>query len=338
MNRSTRFAVATALALLGLALLGGAQASVSTGCNPEGRAICITIEDVDHVTHSTTELKRYTSYTVGVRNDGRSALTNGSAAVELKDVVAGQEATATAAFVSVPAGCTSASATSFTCPLANIPASTDAPVIGPFFASTSTDPAATHTRLKVTVTVKEKASDNEGGSAQPDTFTWHEDTILEPEPDASRSVVFFGGSTLLETSPGHRGQSSVFRVPVVASFAGFELATLQELSPGEAGYFCPAGFACFGQSVATSAPAVFSEDNLANLVSTVDLSLLPRGVTVRTLRVHHDDFSFTTACSGPLFETPAESEVPCRRVQIDRQAGIVVIDVWDNHQGDWGFS
>ncbi len=30
--------------------------------------------------------------------------------------------------------------------------------------------------------------------------------------------------------------------------------------------------------------------------------------------------------------------LPCRRVVIDRKAGLVTIDTWDNHQGDWGFS
>ena len=94
----------------------------------------------------------------------------------------------------------------------NLAAFASAPTIGPFFASTSTDTTATATRLVVTATFKEKANDN--GSADPnlDLFSWSEDTILEPGPDFSQSVAFLGGSTLLETLPGHRGQSSVFRV------------------------------------------------------------------------------------------------------------------------------
>lgn len=339
-NRRTRIGVTAAtLALLGLGLLGGgAQASISTGCNPDGRAICITIEDEDHVTHSTAAVNRYTHYTAQVSNSGGSTLTNGSATVTLKDVVGGNEETTTARFVAAPAGCTSTSLTTFSCSLPNLPARTAAPTIGPFFAATSTNVMATHTRLEVTVTVKEKANDNEGGSAQPDTFTWDEDTILEPEPDASRSIVFLGGSTVLETLPGHRGQSSVFRVPVGVGFAGFQLATLAEFSSGDSGYFCPAGFSCFGQSVATSAPSVFSASNLANLVTTMDLALLPKGVTAKSLRVHHDATSFTTACGGGLFSPPGAAQVPCRRVEINRKAGIVTIDVWDDHQGNWGFS
>ncbi len=204
------------------------------------------------------------------------------------------------------------STTSFTCPLPNLAAFTAAPTIGPFFASTSTDTAATATRLVVTATFKEKANDNGSSDPNPDLFSWSEDTILEPGPDFSQSVAFLGGSTLLETLPGHRGQSSVFRVPVVAAVpGGFELTTLEEFSSGDTGYFCPTGFACFGQSVATSAPGIFSASNLANLITTMDLALLPKGVTEKSLRVHHDgSASFTTACGGALFTT---AERPCSR-------------------------
>lgn len=331
-------AAATALAFLTLALLGGAaHASTSSDCNDSGRAICIQISDEDFITHSTTSVSRYTMYTTQVSNGGGSALTNGSATVTLKDVVAGNPVATTAKFVAAPAGCTSVSTTMFTCPLPNLAAFAAAPTIGPFFASTSTNTAATATQLVVSATFKERASDNGASDPNPDLFSWSEDTILEPREDFSQSVAFLGGSTLLETLPGHRGQSSVFRVPVVAAVpGGFDLTTLEEFSSGDSGYFCPTGFACFGQSVATSAAGIFSASNLANLVTTIDLALLPKGVTEKSLRVHHDTASFTTACGGTLFTTP--SVVPCRRVVIDRKAGLVTIDTWDDHQGDWGFS
>jgi hypothetical protein len=331
---------ATALAFLTIGLLGGAaQASTSSACNDPGRAICIEITDQDLITHSTTSVSRYTKYTTTVSNGGGSALTNGSATVTLKDVVGGNPVPTTAKFVATPAGCRTVSTTAFTCPLPNLAAFAAAPTIGPFFASTSTDTAATATRLVVTATFKEKANDNGSSDPNPDLFSWSENTILEPDEDFSQSVAFLGGSTLLETLPGHRGQSSVFRIPVVAAVpGGFELTTLAEFSLGDTGYFCPTGFSCFGQSVATSAPGIFSATNLANLVTTMDLALLPKGVTEKSLRVHHGlaQPSFTTACGGDLFTTP--SLVPCRRVVIDRKAGLVTIDTWDNHQGDWGFS
>jgi hypothetical protein len=257
----------------------------------------------------------------------------------LKDLVAGMAVTTTAKFAAAPAGCTSLSLTSFTCPLANLAAFAPGTTIGPFFASTSTNTAATATRLVVSATFNERASDQGSSDPQIDTFTWNEDTILETGEDFSQSVAFLGGSTVLETLGGFRGQSSVFRVPVAAGFAGSTLTTLSEFSSGETGYFCPAGFSCFGQSVATSAPGIFSATNLANLVTTMDLALLPPGVGVKSLVVHHDGTSFTTECSGNLFNQPSASQaLPCRRVLIDRKAGKVTIDVWDNQQGDWGFS
>jgi hypothetical protein len=330
---------AASLALLTIGSLGGAaQASTSFACTPSGRAICIAITDEDNVTHSTATVNRYTTYTVDVSNGGGSTLANGFLTAKLKDIVAGNAVTTTAKFVAAPTGCTSMSPTTFTCSLPNLGAHAAALKIGPFFAATSTNVAATAIRLELTATFKEKASDHRAPDSQSHTLTWHEDTSLERDPDFSQSVVFFGGSTVLETVAGQHGQSSVFRVPVGSGFGGFGLATLEEFSSGESGYFCPAGFSCFGQSVATSAPGIFSAANLANLVTTIDLALLPHGVTEKSLRVHHDTASFTTTCPGALFSPPSASHVPCRRVVIDREAGLVTIDAWDNHQGDWGFS
>ena len=224
-------------------------------------------------------------------------------------------------------------------PLPNLAAFTAAPTIGPFFASTSTNTAATATRVVVTATFKERANDNGASDPNPDLFSVSEDTILEPGEDFSQSVAFLGGSTLLETLPGHRGQSSVFRIPVVAAVpGGFELTTLEEFSSGDTGYFCPTGFACFGQSVATSAPGIFSASNLANLVTTMDLALLPKGVTEKSLCVHHDRGVVHDRVRRSAALTHAERR-PCRRVVIDRKASLVHHrHAGTTHQGDWGFS
>lgn len=170
--------------------------------------------------------------------------------------------TTTAKFVAAPTGCTPVSpTTTFTCSLPNLAAHTSAPTIGPFFASTSTNELATKTRLEVTATFKERASDRGTSDPQSDTFTLREETVLETGEDFSQSVDFFGGPTVLETLAGHSGQSSVFRVPVAEGFDGSALTTLKEFSSDDGGYFCPAGFSCFGQSVATAAPGVFSATN-----------------------------------------------------------------------------
>ena len=352
----TRLALVATLALLAVGLLGGAAEASTTGdCNETGRAICIAIQDQDDVTHSTTAIKRYTEYRVVVSNGGGPTLTNGSVMIALKDVLrttVGEvttetEVAPTGQFVAGPAGCTpSGASTSFTCQLGNLSGGSPAPELK-FFARTSTNTAHAAMRLVVTATFNERGSDSEGPASNPDTFTWKATTELEPQPDFSQSIVFFDpaltaeGSTVLVTAAvgvaGANGQSSVFRVPVQSALTG--LATIQEFDATDTGYFCPVA-ACFGQSVEVTAPAgVFTTSNLANLVTTIDLALLPKGVTENSLVVHHDGVSFTTKCSGAMFSTPSASQtLPCRRVDINRRTGTVTIDAWDTHQGDWGFS
>ena len=352
----TRHALVATFALLALGLLGGAaEASLTSDCNPSGRAICISIQDQDEVSHSTAAIKRYTEYTVVVSNGGGPTLTNGSVTIALKDVLrttvgevtTEMELAPTGQFVAAPAGCTpSGASTSFTCPLGNLSGGAPAPELK-FFARTSTDTTHAAMRLIVAASFNERGQDSEGPASNLDTFTLRETTELEPRPDFSQSIVFFDptltgeGSTVLVTAAvgaaGANGQSSVFKVPVQSALAG--LATLEEFDATDTGYFCPVA-SCFGQSVEVTAPVdIFSTSNLANLVTTIDLALLPRGVTENSLVVHHDGVSFTTKCSGALFTTPSASQaLPCRRVNINRQAGTVTIDAWDTHQGDWGFS
>jgi hypothetical protein len=348
-NRSSRLSVAAAVLIVTLGMLVGiAQAAPGPprplGCNQEGRYICISIEDADDVSHSegapglVGAIDRYTEYTVRVSNGGTSALTNGSAKIDLSDLLAGDTVVATQGqFVAAPAGCTpSGPSTSFTCSLPNLGASGVATLH--FFARTSTNtPLAAAMRLTVLASFKESASDSEGPASQPDTFSVSERTDLEPNPEFSASIYFDGSqNVVLATAPGAGGQSSVFRVPKTVGFQGSEPVTLTEVSSGG---FCSAGFSCFGQGVATSALGIFSAARPANLVTTMNLSLLPPGVGEKSLRVHHTGStttSFTTPCGGAVGDTP--SVLPCRRVVIDKKAGIVIIDSWDNHQGDWGFS
>jgi len=349
-NRGSRLSVAAAVLIVTLGtLVGIAQAAPEpprpAGCNPEGRYICISIADVDDVSHSegapssVGAIDRYTEYTVQVSNGGTSVLTNGSAKVDLYDLLAGDTVAATKGqFVAAPSGCNpSGASTSFTCSLPNLGASGVATLH--FFARTSTNTSAAAMRLTVLASFKESASDSEGPASQPDTFSWPERTNLEPDKEFSASIYFAGAqNVVLATTPGWGGQSSVFRVP--SGFSIVQLVTLKEISSGGTGYFCPVA-SCFGQSVATAAPGIpFSATNPANLVTTLNAALLPNGVTEKSLIVHHTgSASFTTECSGALFTQPTASQVlPCRRVVIDKKAGIVTIDSWDNHQGDWGFS
>jgi len=348
-NRGSRLGVAAAVLLVTSGMLVAiAQAAPGQprppGCNPEGRYICIAIDDQDEVSHSEGApgsggaVDRYTEYTVAVSNGGGSTLTNGSAKIDLNDLLAGDVPTATQGrFVAAPSGCTpSGPSTSFTCVLPNLGASGVATLH--FFARTSTNASAAAMQLTVRASFKESASDSEGPASQLDTFTSSEKTELEPNPEFSASV-YFGGAknVVLATTPGVGGQSSIFRVPTNNAFSDAELSTLEELSSL---VVCPSpsGFSCFGQSVRVAAPELFSAANPANLLTTMALSLVPKGVTEKSLVVNHDGASILRACTGEIGVKPAASELPCRRVTFDRKAGVATIDAWDLDQGDWGFS
>ncbi len=183
--------------------------------------------------------------------------------------------------------------------------------------------AATATRVVVTATFKERANDNGASDPNPDLFSVSEDTILEPGEDFSQSVAFLGGSTLLETLPGHRGQSSVFRdrrwlLRYPAGSSSPRSKSSAAVTPAtSARRASPAS----GRAFATSAPGIFSASNLANLVTTMDLALLPKGVTEKSLRVHHDAASFTTACGGALLQHAERRPLPARRDRPQGQPG-----------------
>jgi hypothetical protein len=336
---------AAVIAVIGFSVTSATASDPSEACNPTGRTICITTSDVDGITHSTAAVARSTVYSASVRNGGGSALTNVSATLKLVDVVGGVDGPSSGSFVAatLPSFCTLTTSTEALCPLPNLGAGQSAS-LGSFAARTSTNLAAAVMRLDVIVTAKERAND-QGDPTDPnvDTFTKGEPTSLEGITDLSASMVYNGGSTVLDTNADGK-QTSQFFVRVPAGFAGFQFTTLEEFDPGEAGYFCPALVACFGQSIRVSAPGIFSATNPAELKSTVLLSLLS-GVTEKSLVVHHDPedgppIEITAKCSGDIGTQPPLAEIPCRRVVFDRKANpkVAIIDAWDFKQGDWGFS
>ena len=316
----------------------------SEACNPTGRTICVTTSDVDGVSHSTATFARSTVYTVSVRNGGGSTLTNLRVQLDLVDVVDGVDQASSGELVAatLPAVCTRVSPTRANCPLANLGAGDDVS-LGSFAARTSKNTSALVMRLDVFVEAKERANDH-GDPNDPniDTFTKGEPTSLEPLSDLSASMAYAGGSTVLDTTPGD-SQHTKFFVNVPSSFSGFVLTTLEEFDPGETGYSCPTGFACFGQTVRTSAPGLFSAGNPAEVLATVLLSALEKGVTEKSLIVHHDPddgppIQFTSKCSGEIGTPPPAAELPCRRVVFDKKAGVAIIDAFDTNQGEWGWS
>jgi hypothetical protein len=335
---------AAVISVVGFSVTSATASDPSEACNPTGRAICITTSDVDGVSHSTTAVSRSTVYSASVRNSGGSALTNVLATLKLVDVVGGVDGPSSGSFVAatLPSFCTLTTATEARCQLPNLGAGQGAN-LGSFAARTSKNLAAPVMRLDVTVTAKERGNDH-GDPNDPnlDTFTKGEPTSLEGITDLSASMVYAGGSTVLDTTADDQ-QTSQFFIRVPAGFAGFQFTTLEEFDPGDVGYFCPVE-ECVGQSIRVFAPGIFSATNPAELKSTVLLSLL-KGVSENGLVVHHDPedgppIEITAKCSGAVGTQPPLAEIPCRRVVFDRKADpdVAVIDAWDFKQGDWGFS
>ncbi len=338
------FAACLVAALFGPGTVAG---STTSQCNPSGRAICISVTDVDNVSNTTQSFARHTVYSTTISNSGGSMLTNVKVAMQLVDVVGGVDQTATGTLVAatLPAACTPVGTTGATCVLPNMPAGGTPITLGPFASKTSTNINADQ-RLDVTVTAKERANDNGSSDPNPDTFTVGEVTDLEPLANFSASLAFAGGSTVLDTTSGADPQSTLFFVTVPGTFAGFQLTTLRELDPTDVGYFCtPAApdRPCFGQSIATNGPGIFSTGNPAELQTTIASDSVSKKVTTTTLAVSHQYanntiVTFTTQCSGAFGTPPPVSERPCRRVVEDKKLKLWKIDIWDNDQGNWGFS
>ena len=125
------FAATVATALF---LPGSVSGSTTSACNPTGRAICISVTDVDSVSHTTQSFNRHTTYTTSISNGGGSTLTNVRATLQLVDVVGGVDQASTGALVAatLPAQCTLVSQTRATCELPNMPAGSPATTLGPF--------------------------------------------------------------------------------------------------------------------------------------------------------------------------------------------------------------
>lgn len=344
--RSIRWRLGVGATFVVVAALTGAgyASSGPEVCNPEGRALCITITDTDRVSPSNAGTPRHMSYSVRVRNGGRAAITNVSARIELvADVVAGSEQPTDAAFLSsfVPAGCTLEGPAAIECSLEDLAAG-ESVVLDSIVARTSRTSGATATRTDVTARGDEGRQDRPAPDPQPDTFTVTEFTSYELDGDRSATVVYDGGSAVLATDPGD-GQFTSFNVPVPSGFSGAVYSFLEEFSPGEEGHFCPTGTDCWGQSMSISASGVFSALNLAEVVTTADLRTVPGGISPRNVGAYHryDDGTvahITARCSTAFGVLPPASEVPCLNAAINRGARVMVIRVVDAAQGQWGFN
>ncbi len=321
------------------ALVGAAAASTGPEVCGGERPACLTISDTDDVARSTGSTSRYGTFSFAVRNAHPIKL-HSTLALELVDVVDGVAQPTSAAFSTpLPAGCSSPAPDELFCSLP--PVNGGATItFGPAVVRTSTNEDADATRVLATLSRAPKP--DEPGDEGETLVTSSEDMMYGALGDTSKSVVFAGASTVLETSD-EDVQSSEFPINVPPSFVGFLLTSIAEFDEGETGYFCPTGTDCFGQSVTTFAPGIFSPANPANLLVTIARSEVPKSISSRNLVVTHlrgsgATVAITRTCRGAIGTVPPASQIPCRRISLDIPTQMFTIDVWDVDQGDWGFS
>jgi hypothetical protein len=321
------------------ALIGAAAASTGPEVCGGSRPACLTISDTDDVARSTESTSRYGTFSFAVRNAHPIRL-HPTLALKLVDVVDEAEQPTSAAFnTPFPAGCSSPVPDELFCELPSVNGG-ETINFGPAVVRTSTNEAAEATRVLATLSRAPKPDEPEDEGET--LVTSSEDMIYGALGDTSKSVVFAGASTVLETSD-EDVQSSEFPINVPLSFVGFLLTTIAEFDEGEEGYFCPTETDCFGQSVTTFAPGIFSPANPANLLVNVARSAVPKSISSRNLVVTHRRGSgatvaITRTCRGAIGTVPPASQIPCRRISLNTATQIFTIDVWDVDQGDWGFS
>ena len=142
-----------------------------------------------------------------------------------------------------------------------------------------------------------------------------------------------GIAVTLATAQGFGGQSSKLSVPGGVARGHFEVL---EQDYG-ALVTCPAGFECLGQKVTTIATGLAP----VNLQITYEGST--SGLNENGLVVFHQPntgpvVEIDEKCSGAIFSgPPPASEIPCRRVDIDHNDDIILVDAWDSSNGQWGF-
>ena len=319
--------------------------------DPQGRLVCIDVEDTDGVSPSgvagsgarSVGVVAYQYYKLSVFNNGGSTLTNGSLDVVLKDTVpdtstspAGTKLVdSKAVFVSAsPAGMctlTTSSPPTLNCALPNLPAGAPAPTITLVF-KTSTNAGVTATTAQMATSFKESAKKG----ANPSLFPFSETTSLEPLPEQSVSWSPEGQTVAMGTSPTFDTQFSRldYKVPVDKAAFGAKVTESN-------GFVCKPGIACFGELITTdlgdAAAGTFSGANPFHLTTTLSLDVVPGGNTSNIVMSHRlDSGAFETVDRECTSKPPSATEqLPCLRVTKDNRAKLLIVDVWGVENGGW---
>ena len=340
--------LALVLCALSIVVLGGAGTSSASGpttrCSqpdPQGRLVCVTVEDRDGVSPSglagsgkrQVDVVAYQFYKLTVTNAGGNTLTNGTMTVTLTDITPDGNVPSTAKFE--PSGSSALCAPvagSVRCSLANLPAGASTPLIVLGYR-TSTTPRVTDTDAAISVSFKEGGNPN---GANPSTFSFTERTNLEPDPESSVGWSPPGQLVRLGTSPTFDTQFSSLDYTVPTGKSAF-ISTMSEGAPT----FCAEGITCFGEAVTTNLAGAedgtFAATNLFHLRIVVSLDVAPGGSTDKIVLVHRLDDSSLEVISRRCSSSPPSTtaDVPCITVVKDNKARLLIIDAWGFKNGGW---
>jgi hypothetical protein len=344
---------ALVICALACVVLGGAgttSASTQSVCNtpaPSGRLVCVTVEDRDGVSPSghvgsgqrQADVVAYQFYKVTVTNAGGSTLTNGSVTVTLTDKFAGGvTANSTALYVPSPStpfcAVVSTNPNKVSCTLGNLSAGSTFPTFVLGYRTSNSDGVLSTDAL---INTAFKEGSNGPGGANPATFSFTENTSLEPNPQESVAWSPSAQTVKMSTSPTFDQQFTTLDYSVPAAKKSFT-AILNESN----GTSCAPGIECFGELVTTdlteAEAGTFSTTNLFHLRLTMSLDLFPGGNT--------DDIVLSHQLQGGGFEVisrvcsaspPASTEtLPCIKVTVVRgQTKLLIIDAWGFQNGGW---
>jgi hypothetical protein len=331
--------VFTAAMLVGAAGRGRAD-TTPTACPGNGKSICVSITDQVRASITTDAANdpHYLTDSVTVSNGdltpegtGTANLVNITVTITWADLGAGT----TSQYVQAlsDSRCSPVQSTSFTlsCTAPKSLGPGEKTTYSPLIFRTATNAAATATNLTAVATAKEQAVAKQGKNPPTATVSTSNATPYEVSIDDDVSWGGGGLSVILATSSQVGKQFS--RMPIPGTMPpGF--ATLTETD-------CPAASTtCTGQEVTTVATGL----SPVNLQITYVGDILS-GLNENSLVVLHTRSGDTAPteisakCSGDLFSgKPPDSEIPCRRVNIDhlgQSLARVEIDAWDLRNGDW---
>jgi Domain of unknown function DUF11 len=314
-----RWGGAVALAIVaafGLAGAGASGANATETCTESGPLVCVSVtDDPEIVPPSTTELSRYVSYVVTVRNGAQSTVTHVAASATFSPDLVLASATPSVGTCTIVGG--------LSCNFGNLASGATATVtVGartPFAEGTA---AATFTAA-----FDERFNDTGTPDPKQDTVSDTEETTVDARTGTAASFVPQGASANLSTDPTDTGVASLSDPLIgnvgITSAPSSVLALIEEVS---APLSCPKRVVCRGGDwVHADIPGTF--DPPLAFGFRWDSSIVPSNLSAKKFAVLYsaclDGCPIQVISKRCSSASPAASELPC------------LTDIAKLSDGDW---